>query len=381
MEVFQKNYSTYCSILNLVGLWPYDESLLVKVQRVVFSVLTLSCIVFQISTLTLVELSLSNIIVALSYSFPLLLYFLRYTGFVINFPVIRSLFENVERDCNTLKDSVEVDMLLKQMADARRVIQAYVVMSSLVAAYVTVAVLVPTVLRSKLQLHYLHMFGFFYTESDQRTDWVSVQLVLVSVAGQFTLAGTEASLAVFSAYLCGLFDIASYRLKNAVNKMVNSVTVELIDIRSAIEVHQRAVELATNLTKNMMLSYLAAIVAVVASFAINLYRFLLATKQLEDVENLAFSCNLLVSHIIIMFLNNFNGQKLITTSIEFFHQTYNTLWYYIPPKSQKMLLFVLMKSVSEVQFDLAGLFTPCYEGFSMMMSSSFSYFTVLYSIQ
>ncbi|XP_078051559.1 uncharacterized protein LOC144477700 isoform X2 [Augochlora pura] len=352
MEVFQKNYSTYCSILNLVGLWPYDESLLVKVQRVVFSVLTLSCIVFQISTLTLVELSLSNIIVALSYSFPLLLYFLRYTGFVINFPVIRSLFENVERDCNTLKDSVEVDMLLKQMADARRVIQAYVVMSSLVAAYVTVAVLVPTVLRSKLQLHYLHMFGFFYTESDQRTDWVSVQLVLVSVAGQFTLAGTEASLAVFSAYLCGLFDIASYRLKNAVNKMVNSVTVELIDIRSAIEVHQRAVEL-----------------------------FLLATKQLEDVENLAFSCNLLVSHIIIMFLNNFNGQKLITTSIEFFHQTYNTLWYYIPPKSQKMLLFVLMKSVSEVQFDLAGLFTPCYEGFSMMMSSSFSYFTVLYSIQ
>ncbi|XP_078051560.1 uncharacterized protein LOC144477700 isoform X3 [Augochlora pura] len=258
---------------------------------------------------------------------------------------------------------------------------ALIVMSSLVAAYVTVAVLVPTVLRSKLQLHYLHMFGFFYTESDQRTDWVSVQLVLVSVAGQFTLAGTEASLAVFSAYLCGLFDIASYRLKNAVNKMVNSVTVELIDIRSAIEVHQRAVELATNLTKNMMLSYLAAIVAVVASFAINLYRFLLATKQLEDVENLAFSCNLLVSHIIIMFLNNFNGQKLITTSIEFFHQTYNTLWYYIPPKSQKMLLFVLMKSVSEVQFDLAGLFTPCYEGFSMMMSSSFSYFTVLYSIQ
>ncbi|XP_076378717.1 uncharacterized protein LOC143259586 isoform X4 [Megalopta genalis] len=321
MDVFRKNYSTYYSILSLAGLWPYDESLIGKLQRVVLSLLTLLCIVIQISTLKLVELSLSNIITLLSYTFPLLLYFLRYVGFVVNFPVIRSVFENVERDCKTLENSVEVDMLLKHMAEARRIIQAYVVMSCLVAAYVTVSILLPTLLRSKLQLHYLHMFGFFYTEGGQQIDRVCVHLVLVSVMGQITLAGTESSLAVFSAYFCGLFDIASYRIRGAVNKMVNSVTLELIDIQSAIEVHQRALELAAILTKNMMLSYLVAIVTVVVSFAVNLYRFLLATKQLDDVENLAFSWNLVASHIIIMFLNNYSGQKLITTSIDFFNQT------------------------------------------------------------
>ncbi|XP_076378718.1 uncharacterized protein LOC143259586 isoform X5 [Megalopta genalis] len=244
MDVFRKNYSTYYSILSLAGLWPYDESLIGKLQRVVLSLLTLLCIVIQISTLKLVELSLSNIITLLSYTFPLLLYFLRYVGFVVNFPVIRSVFENVERDCKTLENSVEVDMLLKHMAEARRIIQAYVVMSCLVAAYVTVSILLPTLLRSKLQLHYLHMFGFFYTEGGQQIDRVCVHLVLVSVMGQITLAGTESSLAVFSAYFCGLFDIASYRIRGAVNKMVNSVTLELIDIQSAIEVHQRALELA-----------------------------------------------------------------------------------------------------------------------------------------
>ncbi|XP_076378723.1 uncharacterized protein LOC143259586 isoform X9 [Megalopta genalis] len=242
MDVFRKNYSTYYSILSLAGLWPYDESLIGKLQRVVLSLLTLLCIVIQISTLKLVELSLSNIITLLSYTFPLLLYFLRYVGFVVNFPVIRSVFENVERDCKTLENSVEVDMLLKHMAEARRIIQAYVVMSCLVAAYVTVSILLPTLLRSKLQLHYLHMFGFFYTEGGQQIDRVCVHLVLVSVMGQITLAGTESSLAVFSAYFCGLFDIASYRIRGAVNKMVNSVTLELIDIQSAIEVHQRALE-------------------------------------------------------------------------------------------------------------------------------------------
>ncbi|XP_078051990.1 uncharacterized protein LOC144478142 [Augochlora pura] len=194
MDVFQKNYSTYCTVLSLVGLWPYDESLLSKLQRVVVSLLTLLCIVIQVSTLKLVELSLYNIVIVLSYTFPLLLYFIRYVGFVVNFSVIRSVFNNVERDCTTLEDPVEVDILLKHMADARRVIQVYVAFPSIVAVYVTISILVPTVLRSKLQLHYLHMFGFFYTESGQQTDWVCVHLVIVSVAGQFTLAGTEASL-------------------------------------------------------------------------------------------------------------------------------------------------------------------------------------------
>ncbi|XP_078051799.1 uncharacterized protein LOC144477950 [Augochlora pura] len=107
--------------------------------------------------------------------------------------------------------TVKVDMLLQHVADffgTNTRMANFFVMTSSVAFYVTVAVLVPTVLRSKHQLHYLHMFGFFYTACVQQTDWISVQLVRLSVAGQFTLAGTESSLAVFSAYLCGLFDIA-----------------------------------------------------------------------------------------------------------------------------------------------------------------------------
>nr|XP_033323499.1 uncharacterized protein LOC117218886 [Megalopta genalis] len=139
--------------------------------------------------------------------------------------------------------------------------------------------------------------------------------------------------------------------------------------------------LVKNLTQELAVSYLLAIIIVVASFAINLYRLLLASNNLRDVENLIFTVGLTLLQFIILFLNNYIGQGLKDSSIQVYYDTCNSLWYCIPPKSQKLLLFLLLRSKDETQYDLAGLFTPCYEGFSMMMSSSFSYFTFLYSTQ
>ncbi|XP_076287738.1 uncharacterized protein LOC143212647 isoform X2 [Lasioglossum baleicum] len=85
-------------------------------------------------------------------------------------------------------------------------------------------------------------------------------------------------------------------------------------------------------------------------------------------------------HLLVMLLNNYSGQSVIDTSSQVFIEAYNSVWYLIPPKSQKMLLIVLTKSMTATKINVAGLFVPCYEGFSTMMSSSFSYFTVLYSV-
>ncbi|XP_078051469.1 uncharacterized protein LOC144477615 isoform X2 [Augochlora pura] len=130
----------------------------------------------------------------------------------------------------------------------------------------------------------------------------------------------------------------------------------------------------------MNMSYLVSITTAVVSFAINLYRLYLAVDDLSDVENIAVSLQVILVHLLVIFLNNHNGQKVITSSTALFREIYDSLWYRIPPKSQKLLLFMLMRSNIEIQFNLAGLFVPCYQGFTMMVSSSFSYFTVITSI-
>ncbi|XP_076378898.1 uncharacterized protein LOC117225605 isoform X4 [Megalopta genalis] len=293
MEGFRKNYAVYYSVLFITGLWPFDQSLRSKILRTVFSVVILYCIGIQISTLRLVDMSVYNIVMVLSYGCPMLLYFLRYMGFVVNFPIIKCVFENIENDLATLKNPTEIELFSRQTLDARRVISVLIALMCAGITMIVVTLLIPTILESKLQIYFLNFFGFMYKERSQETNYVCVQIVFVSTIGLLSLACTEASLAVFSCYLCGLFEIASYRIRIAVNEMAKSASVtqstNLIDIRSAVETHQRAIE-------------------------------------------------------------------------------YDLYWYCIPPKSQKMLLFVLMRSANGAQFNLAGLFIPCYQGFTTVIN-------------
>ncbi|XP_076378712.1 uncharacterized protein LOC117218887 isoform X2 [Megalopta genalis] len=388
MEVLRTNYSTYSTLLNITGLWPYDKSLSAVILRTVYTVLSVSLIGIQIYSVTKVDNSPVKVITSLSLVAPILVSLLRYLGFIAKFGVLRSVYGNYENDFNTFKDPVEQDMLRRHMEKGRRLVLAYIGISCGLVVFSLVTLLVPTILHSKYQLHYLRMYGFYFNEQGRKTDLVSMQLLLVSTMGYLSIAGTESTLAVYTAYFCGLFEVASYRIQNEVNNVINSVISKSLDIRSTVEVHRRAMEMVKNLTQELAVSYLLAVITVVASFAINLYRqnnllrqLLLASNNSRDVENLIFTVGLNLLHFIILFLNNYIGQGVKDSSIQVYYDTCNSLWYCIPPKSQKLLLFLLLRSKNEIQYDLAGLFTPCYEGFSMMMSSSFSYFTFLYSTQ
>ncbi|XP_076378848.1 uncharacterized protein LOC117223883 isoform X3 [Megalopta genalis] len=306
-----------------------------------------------VSTLKLVETSLYNSLQVLSFTFPLLLFLFRYVGFITSFPIVKFVFDSVEYDYVATKDPIEADLFTKQIEEARQVVTALVVLAVAEIFSLCVLLLVPTLLQSNLQIHYLHFFGFLYPERSTQTDWASVQVIIVTSLGLLAIACTESSLAVFVAYLCGLLEIASYRLRTVVDEMANSATVpsNVIDVGPAMELHQRAVELVY-----------------------------LAVGDISDLENIFVSVQMVVVHLLIVFVNNHSGQKLINTSVELFHDVYNSSWYRVPLKSQKLLLFILMRSSVELQFSLAGLFVPCYEGFSMMVSSSFSYFTMITSV-
>ncbi|KZC09912.1 hypothetical protein WN55_00558 [Dufourea novaeangliae] len=300
MDVFQRNYNMYYNVLCITGLWPFDDSLPSKIQRVVISVLTLWCIGVQVTVLhqcvnntcltftvrasemlrkyfsfvliaglTTVDFTIYNLLTMLSYFCPMLLYFVRYVGFIYSFPSIRFMFKSIMADCVTLKNPIEVELLMKRMKATRTMFLIYLCFSCLAIALISILLLVPIFLQPKLQSRALRVMGFFFDEKSKQLNWICVHVTLTSLIGLLGIACTEASLAVFSFYLCGLFEIARR----------------------------------------------------------------------------------------------------------------NSLWYKAPLKTQKMLLFILMRSSTEVQFNLAGLFIPSYTGFSTMISSSFSYFTVLYSVQ
>ncbi|XP_076384190.1 uncharacterized protein LOC143262204 isoform X2 [Megalopta genalis] len=343
MDAFQKNYSTYYTVMCITGLLPSDYSLKTKIHRVGYCLLTLCCIGIQ----------------------------------------MRSLFENIEHDYVTMKDPMEMDIFMKQVVEARRVVMVLVVLSFGGILMSCAVLLIPTILQSELQIRYLNILGFFYSEVSRNSSLVTYQLLIVIWMGLFSLTCTESSLAVIASYLCGLLEITSYRIRTAIDQMAKSGTgtLNIINIQLAMDTHQRATELSANITKSMAIPYLVAVLAVVGSFAVNIYRLFLALGDLSDKENIMVCVQVTLVHLFIIYLNNYNGQKLITSSIGLFNDIYDSLWYCIPPKSQKVLLFVLMRSSYQMEFSCAGLFIPSNEGFAKMMSTSFSYFTAITSVQ
>ncbi|XP_054002653.1 uncharacterized protein LOC128889226 isoform X2 [Hylaeus anthracinus] len=140
-------------------------------------------------------------------------------------------------------------------------------------------------------------------------------------------------------------------------------------------------KIINELVTKMMVSYLVAILLVVMSFGVNLYHCFLGYVEMGDPQELVLSTVIVSIHVVIMFLNNLSGQLLIDNSRCVFYETYNSMWYRTPPSMQKLVLMILHRSSIDSAFNLSNLFIPCFEGFSAMLSTSFSYFTMLYSTQ
>ncbi|XP_076378875.1 uncharacterized protein LOC143259621 isoform X3 [Megalopta genalis] len=365
---------------------------------------------------------------------------------------IKSYIQNIQNDCITIQNPAEAMILAKYKTKTKRVMQIFIGISVGGILMVILKLLLPTVLRLKYQLSCLEFFGFFYREQTKLTDWACVHLTATTAIGLLTFTCTEGSLAVFSLYLCGLFDIVSRRcpfdsynyfntlcihaiiplaaflhvyyfyskffsisvifhitwvaqhanvgliepcasfiqlfttgnhicrIREAVNDASKLITANHVAIGPAMDMHQRAYKLANCISNDMVVSYLLAILVVIVSFAVNLYRAFLLILDTPHFDDTCMAITIVVTHMLVVFLNNYSGQQLANVSVKVYNETYNSLWYSIPPKSQKLLLFVLMRSTPELRYNIGGLFIPCYQGFTTMMSSSFSYFTVLYSI-
>ncbi|XP_076226742.1 uncharacterized protein LOC143174879 isoform X4 [Nomia melanderi] len=313
MSAGSNDYSLYYHGMCITGLWPYDNSILTNIRRILYCVITLVTTYIQVMTISNIEITLENVLKLLSWTFPMILFVQRYLALVVNFPLVKFIIRNLQFDCDTLKNPNEAVILRKYIELSKPVI-------------------------------------FLYAES---------------------------TIVIVTFHVRGLLEIASYRIEVAVNDTSEMLSTKVIDIKPTVHIHRKAIEAIRNLSEKLVLSYLLAIVLTVLSFSINMYRIFLLILEMKKYDEIFFSSVIIGVHLLVFCIGNYSGQKVIDSIDLFFYGTYNTLWYRIPPESQKLLLFVLLRNTPSV--NLAGFFVPCYEGLAMIMNSSFSYFTVLYS--
>ncbi|XP_011348544.2 uncharacterized protein LOC105285771 isoform X3 [Ooceraea biroi] len=115
----------------------------------------------------------------------------------------------------------------------------------------------------------------------------------------------------------------------------------------------------------------------ILTFITTLYN---AIMQFNDLYDIFIPCGMLVCYLLYMFMANFLTQSYTEHSVEVLESAYDTLWYVAPLRIQKLFL-IMQKSIRSHKIVVGGLFVASIEGFSTLVTSAVSYFTVMHAMR
>ncbi|XP_026823722.1 uncharacterized protein LOC105286542 isoform X2 [Ooceraea biroi] len=321
--------------LAAIGLWPYHRTMLVHLQSSVFSLTLISFIIFQLTTLLTTEWTIDFIVEILSTSLFVLLCAIIYNAFWIKTHVMKRILTKFQYICSDLKDENEIAIIKRYGYSAKCVAIG---------------------------------FTFLYIECG------------VLLGGAIVMTG-------YGTYSCGLFNIASYRIEQAMrissDEVTNRKNKKKIDrnISHAVNIHHTALEFITFYIHNFEGPCFVIIAIIVISLSLNLFGISRAVCFLHRMEDFVIHCIFAVGIVICSFGANYIGQAIIDHYNYIFTTAYEVPWYIASVRVQRLILFLLQKAAKPYSIKLGGLCTLSLENFASLSTASLSYFTVIYSIQ
>ncbi|XP_025988045.2 uncharacterized protein LOC105197964 isoform X2 [Solenopsis invicta] len=385
-------------LLLLVGLWPYEHSIYKYCQMIFCNIIVIFTSICQITKL-ISEIKKSaisqNIEIMLKFLSPIvvfLIYLIKYETFCIVAKKIKYLMDHVEEDWNMLKDKRELEIL-----ERYTYIGSMCTMGLTIVGFVAVLICIllpflPNILDFIAPLNVsrpqqLLFPGEYFVDQQKFFYAISLQINITMGLILLTLIGTETLYVTYVQHACGMFEVASYRMAQAFNaKLLQDYTCEkqaiiiCKRIIEAIRIHKRALEFSEFLWSTLAISYSILLIIGITSLIINLFCLFQAILFIKAIDQIITLSLFTVGHIIYLFLGNYVGQILIDHSAGIFQNIYCTQWQGTPLQAQQLLRIIMQRSMKSCKMDVGGMFTPSLEGFAALMSTTLSYFTVLWSV-
>ncbi|XP_011861080.1 PREDICTED: uncharacterized protein LOC105558147 isoform X2 [Vollenhovia emeryi] len=387
-------YYTINRILLLcIGLWPFQKSTFRYIAIVLTTILLVLSIVLQLTTFITTQYNIDILLHILAYSVPWLGYTLKYNVLCLNIRGMRDLMRQMLKNWNELHNEQEIE-IIKEYSDIGRFI------TLLTTLFIYVSIL--CFILSQFVSNYL--LDIISSKNESRTRQIPILiecfidqqkyflfiLLLLSVgivSGLTTVAATETLNMSYTYHACGLFEIASCRIEKALLKDAVHNTLSFTErntiicqgIINGFNMYKTAIEFIEMLKKSYTWAYALLLPLGILSLSINLYRLsrLITSKEYSEI---IMSFLFVVGHFWYMFFCNYLGQKVIDHSSDVFHRIYNVQWYVAPVKAQKLLMLMMQRSIRHCTILVGGLFIPSFEGFATLVSTSISYFAVIFSL-
>ncbi|EZA51615.1 hypothetical protein DMN91_004431 [Ooceraea biroi] len=375
------------------GLWPGEETIVTRLQATLLCSFLISSIVFQLSRLFIAECNFDFIIRIFSSTSTYVMFASLPIVFWIHMKTITYLFDQLQYIYDRLKDRNEIAIYDKYGYFAKHVTTIIIILLVCGLCGISVIIYWPFILEivvpknDSQAIHTMQFVTKYFNVSEKYYVLVLVHLAAAASTGLIVCVGTGTMLFSYLQHICGMFEIASYRIEQAMaiellhNFHIENRNVICRKMICAIDIQRQAMEFANHLITSMEGTLFVMTLTKVLSLSCNLYRIFQIESPMERMDEVFLHLGAVFFSLTILFLSTYVGQEVIDHSNHVYVITYNVSWYLAPSHIQKLILFLLQRSHKIFTLSIGGLFTASLECFATLVKVSISYFTFMYSLQ
>ncbi|KAH0948810.1 hypothetical protein HN011_008605, partial [Eciton burchellii] len=244
-------------------------------------------------------------------------------------------------------------------------------------------ILVIFILASETNLMMHDVMREYFVDKEKYSYLILLHLDAAICIGPISLLAGVTLYAGYFKHICGIFRVASYRIEQAVIPFQSAeFSNELVIYKRlvhAIDIHHKGMKLCNLVTFSFVGSVFLSILNIVICLSLNLFALLQCVMFGSPFLDFMAHVTHIIVILLFMFLGNYFGQEITDHCNHTFYSLYNIQWYVAPLYIQKAILFVLQKGTRSYHIVFGGIFVLSMESAATLMSTSLSFFTVLYS--
>ncbi|XP_039311843.1 uncharacterized protein LOC105208226 [Solenopsis invicta] len=377
-------------LLLTIGLWPYQQSILVRLHFFLFFGILTTFILFQFTVLFTFKYTLNLLIEILSSTLFFAVLAIKYLSFNFKIEIIKCLLEQLQHMYNELIDKNEIDIIKKHASFAKRYAIAFLLLFILIAFTLSLCYFWPLIsnILFSTNVSQLRPLPIIYFIDQEKYFYVKLfHFSAAFIIGCTAIIATGAMLIIYVKYICGMFQIASYRItrvmtfENQENKNLQNENLICKKIIRAVDMQRKAMQFCNTFTSTFHVTFCIMIVVGITCESLNLFLICQIVSFEYDTVKLTLNVGFLLVPLLYMIICNYCAQEMTDYSNDIYDAVYSIQWYMAPIKIQKIILFLLQRSTKVFQVQVGGIFVASREGAATMLSTVVSYFTVLYSVK
>ncbi|XP_029673537.1 uncharacterized protein LOC115241751 [Formica exsecta] len=250
-------YTLNRMMLSSVGLWPYQKAWPIRIQRFSCVTCVVSWIIVQLLTFTTFEYNLDLFLQILTCTLPCLIAILKYITCCVKIESMRKLMEMIKYDWSTLKSRMEYEIIQRYAYIGASYTQLFALLTYISPLLIVFIHFIPNILDIVAPLnqsrpHQLLILSEYFVNSDEYFYPILLHMIVCFFILSAILMSTTSIYVAYIQHVCGMFEIASYRIEHALddyekkNFISTKCCIAYSRIIDAIDIHRRAIELVVS---------------------------------------------------------------------------------------------------------------------------------------